>query len=697
MDHSPPAMPGLRQDLKIIPPEPGSAQSQLWTLHDPVNNRYFRVGKIAMAVLKHWDTTPETIVEKAAQAGVEISMAQVTETLEFLGQNHLLQAREPQRLYNHRLKSRPGVFQWLLTHYLYIRIPLVHPDRFLAKSLPRVSTLFNARVRWAILLLGIWGLFRVMGQWEAFTGSFDYFFNVQGLVAFGFTVFFLKVCHELGHAYTAKAMGCKIPTMGLAFLVLYPMLYTDTTDAWRLPRSRQRLSISLAGVKTELYMALLATWIWSFLPPGILKSAAFFIAAVGWVGSLFVNLSPFMRFDGYYALSDWLGEDNLQPRAFALARWQIRQWIPRLSAAPPEVLPTRRHYFFLVYALATWIYRFFLFLGIALLVYHATFKLLGILLFCVEICWFILLPLGKELKYWWAHRKEIPPRQYRYAMPGAILLVLIFLCIPWQEEVQIPGVFTARDTAYIYPRESAMVAGLYEKEGETVEKDTPVLRLWQPDLDFQRRQLDIHLNLAQTLMDRSTASERTLIQSIILKRQWEGYKAAEEDLVKRKQDLTLTAPFSGILNTFPPLTAGQWCPKDQALAMLIDPKRAIIHAYLSEEELHGIRPGQKGKFYASHGSSPWVSVTVARVDQRAVHHLPDPLLASVHGGPIPARRDSRDKIRPETALYQVLLETSAPAPAWETPGRVRIQCERRSIAQRLRRKLAGLLIRESGF
>lgn len=54
----------------------------------------------------------------------------------------------------------------------------------------------------------------------------------------------------------------------------------------------------------------------------------------------------------------------------------------------------------IIYAWATWLYRFFLFCGIALLVYHAFFKLLGIFLFCVEVSVFVMLPILRELKEW---------------------------------------------------------------------------------------------------------------------------------------------------------------------------------------------------------------------------------------------------------------------------------------------------------
>lgn len=87
-----------------------------------------------------------------------------------------------------------------------------------------------------------------------------------------------------------------------------------------------------------------------------------------------------MRFDGYYLLSDYLDIANLQDRSFALARWWLREKLFGFGDPPPEHFPARTRRILMFYAYGTWIYRFFLFLTIALLVYHLFFKLLGIFL-----------------------------------------------------------------------------------------------------------------------------------------------------------------------------------------------------------------------------------------------------------------------------------------------------------------------------
>lgn len=120
--------------------------------------------------------------------------------------------------------------------------------------------------------------------------------------------------------------------------------------------------------------------------------------------TLAINLNPFMRFDGYYLLSDWLEVENLQDRAFARGKWWLREKLFGLGDPPPEPFGEPLGKGLLVYAFGTWIYRFFLFLGIAVLVYAYFFKVLGIFLFLVEILWFIGLPIWRELQAWWKRK-----------------------------------------------------------------------------------------------------------------------------------------------------------------------------------------------------------------------------------------------------------------------------------------------------
>src|SRR3569833_2826403 len=120
----------------------------------------------------------------------------------------------------------------------------------------------------------------------------------------------------------AKRYGCRVPTMGVAFLVLFPVAYTDVNDEWRLRERRQRLAVGADGMLTELAVAAWATLARVMLPEGELRNTTFVLATFTWISSIAIITSPFMRFDCFFLLSDWLDFPNLHQRAFALGRWQ---------------------------------------------------------------------------------------------------------------------------------------------------------------------------------------------------------------------------------------------------------------------------------------------------------------------------------------------------------------------------------------
>lgn len=74
---------------------------------------------------------------------------------------------------------------------------------------------------------------------------------------------------------------------------------------------------------------------------------------------------------------------------------------------PEPSLSTAARRWLIAFALVTWIYRLVVFFGIALLVYHMFFKLLGIFLMMLEIVWFIARPIWRESTYLWAQRSKV--------------------------------------------------------------------------------------------------------------------------------------------------------------------------------------------------------------------------------------------------------------------------------------------------
>jgi putative peptide zinc metalloprotease protein len=233
----------------------------------------------------------------------------VQEVVKFAVQHQLVQAitpDAPRKMTEQLAHIQGSPMKWLLHHYLFFRVPLIRPDAWLTRWVGVARWFGSAGFGWLTLLALLMGLSQVVRRWDVFSASLVDTFNLEGLLAYGVALFCVKLLHELGHAFTAKHFGCRVPAMGVAFLVMWPVAYTDTNETWRLTNRFQRLRVASAGILTELVIAAWATLAWALLPEGGLKSAAFVLATTSWVATLAINASPFMRFDGYFILMDAL-------------------------------------------------------------------------------------------------------------------------------------------------------------------------------------------------------------------------------------------------------------------------------------------------------------------------------------------------------------------------------------------------------
>lgn len=700
---SPKALPRLREEITLHrgPRTPDGAPS--WTLEDPVANRFFRIGWAEFEMLSRWHLGDAGTIATsiATQTTLEVVAGDVEALVRFLAANNLLQvsgAAAVEAFMRQTEARKKHWAAWLLKNYLFIRVPLIRPHRLLQGLRPVARVVFTCGFLLLVLAAALTGGWMVTRQWDQFLASLPYVFTLEGAVLAAAALMLAKLLHEMGHAVTADHFGCRVPTMGVAFLILWPVLYTDTSDAWKLPSRRQRLAIGAAGMAAELALAAFATLAWSVLPEGPLRSACFLLATTTWVLTLAINLNPFMRFDGYYLLSDALDIANLQDRAFALARWWLRERLFGFDDPPPERWPAGRRRFLIAYAFATWIYRFFLFLGIALLVYHLFFKLLGILLFVVEIGWFVLRPVADELSVWAKRYREARMTRRTLTTLSILALLIALAAIPWRGSVPAPAVLRAEQQAVLYTPRAGMLAAIHVRPGERLEAGAPVFRMEAPDLDHAHAQSGREVATLTWRADvrgvRRDPAQRPFAV-------WEELARARAQLAghaAERERLVMTAPFAGVLvDMADPLTPGEWLAADEPIGLLIDPDTSLIEAYVTEFDFARIAPGASARFHPEDPARPSIAATVTEVDQVSATILREPSLASVHGGPIAVRENAERQLVPEVPVYRVRLRPAeSTAPAQLTRGTVRIEGTRESFLMQVWRNAVGLLIRESG-
>jgi putative peptide zinc metalloprotease protein len=701
----PTRLPPLREEIAIFRGPTAPDGSPTYTLHDPARNRFYRLGWPEFEIISRWHGgTIDSVVDHVNQeTTLQIEYEDVDELRRFLSSCDLLRLTTPQGtayLASKAQRLRTSWGQWLLHNYLFMRIPLLRPDRFLSATYPYVERLYSRGVALTILAIGLLGLYLVARQWDIFLGTFVDMFTVQGAIWFGLTLSFLKVVHELGHAYTAKRFGLRVPTMGLALLVMVPVLYTDVNESWKLTARRDRVAIGIAGVTAELCCAAIAMSAWGFLPNGPVRSAAFMVATSTWITTVLINLSPFMRYDGYYVLSDWLETPNLHIRSFALARWWMREKMLGLGDAPPEDLPLPRQRLLVFFAFLTWVYRFSLFLGIAAIIYHFAVKVLGVAMMAVEIGYFLVRPVVAEFLVWWRRRDEIHLSRRTLATATCAAALAALILVPWRSGIEAPALLKSLQHIDVFvPESGARVAAVKVTDGQSVDKGALMIHLVSPDIDYKIAHTRADLDILEWEMGARGLNPELLAHSKVTEQEYEASLAEYRGLLDEKARLEVTTPIAGkVVDIDDTLAPGMWVKAKSRLASVINPAAVIVEAYVDEADLDRIAVGDTATFYAEADSRIEVRLRVAEIARASTRVLSDPSLASVYGGPITVRTQKQNELIPDRTLYRVTLAptTEVLPPGRVLRGQVMVRGESASIAGRTWRAFYAIVVREAG-
>ncbi|RZL97633.1 MAG: HlyD family efflux transporter periplasmic adaptor subunit [Variovorax sp.] len=697
---APPPWPQLREELQLHEAGRNRDGSPAWHIADPVRNQFVRIGWLEFEMLRRWPLGDAEAIANdiAAHTPLAPEPEDVQRFAHFLEQQQLARGAQA--------AARPAKagWQWLLDNYLFIRIPLVRPQRWLERALPHLAWLFSRGFLALTGLAGITGLVLAARQWDRVEAQFAGAMSWEGVAGFALALIGSKLIHELGHALASVRHGVRVGHMGVALLVMWPMPYTDTGESWKLGDPRHRFAIASAGIASELVLAAWCTLLWNLTPDGDLRNSLFFLATTAWVLTLAVNASPFMRFDGYFMLSDAIDYPGLHERAGRWAKRFMRHALLGIEDPPPEAATPDMRRFLVGFALATWVYRLVLFLGIALLVYHAFFKALGVVLFVVEIMVFIVRPVMREVKVWWQRRAE--------ARRGRLLLWMLLLggtalvlAVPWSSGIGAAGVLRAGAEQPLYSPYAAQLQRLAVADGTRVRRGDVLAELSEPTQASERakaRALESAYESAArgALADETLGAARLAMAEQQVSRYGAERVARDAELAR----LQLTAQHDGVIRDVDrALFPGAWVGASRPIAWLVDTRRFRVEALVSERDALRLKAGDAAQVHIA-GAGPFAAALPGRIsaiDNSPVQKLPHLLLAREHGGPIALNPGTPPaQLKPAESLYRVLVEGDTPAGVEVAALRrvhVRFEGEARSLAKQWAQAALSVVIQQADF
>jgi len=127
------------------------------------------------------------------------------------------------------------------------------------------------------------------------------------------------LCHELGHATPAYMHKTAPKSIGFGFYLVFPVLYADVTRTWELDR-KSRLTVNVGGIYMQLMINCLLLISLPFISGyGLVANIVNALIGLNFL-TIFLNINPFFKFDGYWLYSDFFRLPNLTKKAVSYMR-----------------------------------------------------------------------------------------------------------------------------------------------------------------------------------------------------------------------------------------------------------------------------------------------------------------------------------------------------------------------------------------
>ncbi len=583
----------IRRDLGI------SAQKYegrtYYVVKDPVSLRYFRFKEQEHFLIRLMDGT-HTLDDAQKAYEKRFRPERLTlEDLESFAQQllnaGLAQNESPnagKQLFDQRKKRTRSQLMQALTNILYIKIPLIDPDKILDHMLVYSRWMFSLWFLAVSVAVMLGAFLLVATHFETFREKLpDYheFFSLKTIVYLWVALGVVKVIHEFGHGLSCKAFGGEVHEIGALLLVFSPCMYCNVSDAWTLPSKWKRIIISAAGIYVELIIAAIATFVWWNTPSQpFINNMSLSLMVVCSVSTVVFNANPLMRYDGYYVLADLLEIPNLRDRSNRFMQRLVMDHCLGIEVQPEPYMVLWRRILFVVYAITSYIYRWVITFSILYFMsqWLEPYKLgvvSGMLAMgaAASMVGWPLYRLGKNLN----KRGRLPDmKRVRVTLSGiGVAVVVLFLFA-----VPLP-VSRVRQMALVQVQEDAQtkvfvkVPGILEKlhvyDGKEVEEGEILAEFRNPMLDNERAehlaqfrirngQLSILQRQQADPNNRDPQENARILQSIAkLKGEREAYRRQLEMDDELRAKLQLRAPQKGRVMSPPQIDEiGKYFEKD---------------------------------------------------------------------------------------------------------------------------------------
>lgn len=662
-------LPLLRQDLKIHRGTKDIWGAPGWIIEDPVKNQFYRIDQKAFEILARFSESKTVLdlIEKVNEQTVfKIDETQVQDFIQNLVGMDLIQVQSLKGIQSLQQKkqNKDQAIKAIqkIQKSLFMLFPLLWVDGFLEKTKQFVQPFFSKTFAIFLSALFLFDLYLIAGEWELFVHEFKSVFQLSSVPSILFSLVLIKLLHEFAHAYAAKIAGARVGAMGIALMFFYPVFYTDATSAWLVRDRKKRLLMNAAGMLSEWMVATIALFLWVSLDAGLAKQVCFYLGTVSLISSVLINANPFMKFDGYYVLSDGWGIENLQARGIAFAKWDIRKKILKWTDEPPEFFPDAVQQKLIWYGYGIWVYRIFLYTGLIVVFDYIFDPPLSFWLSVSTIIIFLVRPVFLEMKAWFDMKEKWMKIPSLVRISSMVLVALFFLCFPFFSAVQVGGIIQPSKTWTQYTVDASVLKKINVDVGQSVQAGDVLLVFESVDLEQEKLKTEEKYQALKSRADQSTVDPILSRGTQVLKGEASEVLETTRRLNQKIDNLTVTAPLDGtVVEIIENKYLDQWVSSDQKIVTIAENEsEKIVTAFATMKDIQGIEKGDKAIFYPRSKGMKAKKVVVLNVEQTPQKTIPHEILIRQQGGIIDVERGKQEgaflSVQPLYRIDAELLE-----------------------------------------
>ncbi len=604
----------------------------------------------------------------------------------------LLPLTNADRLYKRYVKKKALKRIRPIAAMMYLRVPVWDPDAFLKRTMRYARPLFSKLGFFLWMALFAFALWKVWGRFGEMSHEMQSLLGWRNLPMLYVALIGLKALHEFGHAFACRIFGGEVPEMGIVFILTAPCAYVDASASWKFPSPLRRIIVGLAGMYVESIIGAFSLLVWASTEGGVVHSVALNVVVLSTATTVFFNINPLMRFDGYYIFSDLIRIPNLRERSMR----HLKSWFQRvflrldLEQIPHTIKETL---LYSGYGVAAFIYKFTLAFSITAMVL-IKWPVLGSVLVFVFGWMMLVRPVIRLLRFLWEAEEldGVRARARSYALGITLGLPLAVLYMPISTQLVAPGILEAEFQEVLRAPEAGFARELHVTGGKVVQGGDLLLALSQTlvsleldrareQVEAQRRRLEMYEGIDEAESRKASARLDYLVKR---QRQVERKLAALEIRAPRKGSLSMIES-RGL--------EGRFVQQGEELFTL-GGGVTLIHAILPEEERARalLDPGNTVELRLASRPGERILAVVRELRPLATKDSLPPALTALAGGSVLARSNRRGKLVSAKPYVHLYLEPVTPLESGMIgmTAKVQIPARVRTLGMWLKRRALSL-------